>query len=79
MEFVFTKTEFQFGLFTHHILIPFRFKNQLNIDTLNIIYALNFHPDIFNDKICCRAIWCSKGHLYMDILLIIYLNRVNQP
>lgn len=49
------EAEFEFGLLTHHILVPLGFKNQIDLCRSDPFYTLDFLLDIFDNEIGCRT------------------------
>ena len=57
------KTEVQFCLLAHHVLVPLRFKYELYVGTFYALDTLYFHAYVFDDEVGCRTVGCGESHI----------------
>lgn len=72
------ETQFQLGLFAHHLFAPGRIKGELHM-AVDHPFDL-FHPllDIMDDITGCRAGGSGQGHRDLDIAIIFHMDIIDQ-
>lgn len=73
------ETKFEFRLFSHHVLVPFRLEHKIHVDRFYALDALEFHSDVLQNEIGSRAVWRSQRHVESQTGIVVEVDFVNKP
>ncbi len=73
------KSQFEFGFFGHHVLVPFGFEDKVDINTLKSLDGFQFLAYVLYDEIGSRTVGSSQGHVNLQpVALVVDIDLVDK-